>query len=156
MRSSRFPGRGGVALVTAVGFLLAAAVLCNRAFADVSPGSKAEAEQYYRQLADTIGFSTPAKIFDTTLDDVATYLGYDGLTGADMQNLPSDVLMDPDKLLAPNVLKNRDRLIAALHGGKLGPDDILVSRFFAPKIVNIDTSPATRQLGWRKMVRLKA
>ncbi len=156
MRSSRLMGRGGVALAATIGLVLLAGIALNRAWADVSPGTAESAKEYFRSLPDAIGFSTPEKIFDTTLDDVATYLGYDGLTGADMQDLPSDVLMNPDQLLAPDALKNRDRLIAALRGGKLGPDDILVSRFFAPKIVNIHDAPATRKLGWRKMVRLKA
>lgn len=33
--------------------------------------------------------------------------------------------------------------------------DILAARFFAPKIININDPPATRQLGWRKLIRLR-
>ena len=153
MRGSRHLLRGGLACAAAAGFVFLAGVVFNAARADVSPGSADKARKYFRELSGTIGFSSPDGIFNTTLDDVAAYLGYDGLTGADMQNLPSDVLMEPAQLLEQ--AKNRDKLAATL-GGKLKPDDILVSRFFAPKIVNIHDPPATRKLGWRKMVRLKA
>ena len=36
------------------------------------------------------------------------------------------------------------------------PGDIIAIRFFAPKIMNIKEPEATRQLGWRKLVRLRA
>ncbi|MFE8605194.1 fascin domain-containing protein [Archangium violaceum] len=34
--------------------------------------------------------------------------------------------------------------------------DILVSRFFAPKIVNFKDNPAERKTGWRRLVRMKS
>ncbi|PTL79538.1 hypothetical protein [Vitiosangium sp. GDMCC 1.1324] len=34
--------------------------------------------------------------------------------------------------------------------------DILVSRFFAPKIVDFSVAPAQRKVGWRRLVRLKS
>ncbi|WP_147332862.1 fascin domain-containing protein [Archangium gephyra] len=36
------------------------------------------------------------------------------------------------------------------------PGDILVSRFFAPKIVDFSVAPAQRKVGWRRLVRMKA
>ncbi|MFY0563661.1 fascin domain-containing protein [Archangium lansingense] len=38
----------------------------------------------------------------------------------------------------------------------VSPGDILVSRFFAPKIVDFSVDPAQRKVGWRRLVRMKA
>jgi hypothetical protein len=135
--------------------------------ADVPHGDEAKARSYYRSLATTLGFSTPHGIFQTTLDDVASYLGYRGIRGVDLQNLPPEVVMDPKRLLAPcppdeasnncpNTLRNRGALRRTLGAAPLQPDDILAIRFFAPKIMNIKQPESTRLLGWRKLVRLRA
>jgi hypothetical protein len=135
--------------------------------ADVPRGDKKSAESYYRSLATTLGFSTSHGIFQTTLNDVASYLGYRGIQGIDLQNLPPEVLMDPKRLLAPcppdeaanncpNTLRNRRALRRTLGAAPLQPDDILAIRFFAPKIMNIKQPESTRLLGWRKLVRLRA
>src|SRR5882672_7017559 len=92
--------------------------------ANVSHGSAEGATNYYHSLSKELRFSTPDNIFSTTLDDVANYLGYTGITGADLQNLPPAVLMNPDQLLAPcttpgncpNTLQNRDTVVASLGG----------------------------------------
>ena len=57
-------------------------LLTPTAFADVSHGTPEAATNYYRGLAKEIAFSTPENIFVSTLDNVASYLGYDGVTGA--------------------------------------------------------------------------
>jgi hypothetical protein len=135
--------------------------------ADVPRGSEDGARSYYKSLATTLGFSTPDGIFQTTLDDVASYLGYGGIQGIDLQNLPPEVLMDPNRLLAPcppdeaanncpNTLRNLDALRRTLGAASIQPDDILAIRFFAPKIMNIKLPEDTRPLGWRKLVRLRA
>ena len=147
------------ALVLLVGFGL----LPGNPRADVPQGDEEGAKRYYRSLSRTLDFSSPEAISETTLDDVASYLGYRGLTGADLQNLPPDVLMNPSRLLAPcspagpsGCLQNRDALLATLGTTATQPDDILALRFFAPKIMNIKEPEATRKLGWRKLVRLRA
>jgi hypothetical protein len=38
----------------------------------------------------------------------------------------------------------------------LKPGEILVSRFFAPKIVNFAVAPAQREIGWRRLVRVNS
>jgi hypothetical protein len=95
------------------------------ATADVARGSLQDAQKYYRSLSTKIGFSTPDGIFSTTLDDVASYFGYSGITGADLQNISPVVLMDPGRLVAPcanpfgncpDTLKNRDAFLASLGG----------------------------------------
>ena len=130
--------------------------LMNAAHADVSHGTPEAATNYYRGLANDIGFSTPDNIFASTLDTVASYLGYDGITGADLQNLQPPILMSPDLLLAPNTLTNRNVVIASLGPIPIRTDDVLVSRFFAPKIMNINEPEETRKLGWRKLIRLRS
>ena len=136
--------------------ILIIVLLTPAALADVSHGKPEDATNYYRGLAKDLAFSTPDNIFATTLDNVASYLGYDGITGADLQNLPPPTLMNPDLLLAPNTLTNRDAVIASLGPIPIRPDDILVSRFFAPKIMNINEPEEKRKLGWRKLVRLRS
>jgi hypothetical protein len=119
-------------ILTAVSVLLAA-VWCVRA--ELPNGSKAEAEKYYKDLSTTLNYSTPDKIADTTLTDLATYLGYQELTAEKLEFDP------PEKLMT---------------NGTAG--DILVARFFAPKIMNVKfkEGDADFKLGWRKLVRLKA
>jgi hypothetical protein len=86
----------------------------------------------------------------TTLDDLLIFLGYP-TSGAKLQVLDSDVLMDPAQASATDALNVP---IHGLNGATLRDGDILASRFFAPKIVNI--SVATPIPGWRKLVRLRA
>ena len=112
--------------------LLAAVSLAR---AEVPSGSLAEAQEYFEKLSTTLKYSTPKKIGETTLTDLAAYFGYDTLTA---EKLEFDL---PDTLMAT---------------GK--PGDVLVSRFFAPKIMNVKFKEGDEnfQLGWRKLVRLKA
>jgi len=126
--------------------------------AEIPSGDPQSATNYYRRLSTNIDFSTPDLIFQTKLDDVATYLGYDGFTGADWQNLSPDILMHPQKnLTGPNIpFQHPDRLLAALGSVPVTTDDILVTRFFAPKIMNIHDPESTRKIGWRKLIRLRA
>ena len=145
-----------VTISHAVLFLFASVMTPIASFANISHGSPEGATNYYTSLSKNLKFSTPGKIFETTLDDVAAYLGYTGITGADLQNLQSSVLMNPEQLLAISTLQNRDAVLASLGAIPIRPDDILVSRFFAPKIMNIKEPEATRKLGWRKLVRLRA
>jgi hypothetical protein len=144
---------------------LAASLAPINARAAVPHGTEDGARIYYQALAGTLGFSTADAIFQTTLNDVATYLGYAGVTGADLQDLPAAVLMTPDLLLAPctaeggsclSSLRNREAVVASLGAVPIRPDDILVSSFFAPKIMNVRDPETTRQVGWRKLVRLRA
>lgn len=145
--------------------ILATGVFATAARADVPTGSEEGAKKYYRSISTSLAFSTPVGIFQSTLDDVASYLGYAGVTGADLQDISPAVLMAPNRLLAKcepsaapcrDTLRNRDAVVAALGGVPINPDDVLATRFFAPKIMNISIPEPTRPLGWRKLVRLKA
>lgn len=80
--------------------LMVAALIPPQLQAEVPHGTQEGATNYYKAFSLTNGFSTPDQIFQTTLDDVADYMGFHGFTGADLQNLPPDVLMHPDKSLS--------------------------------------------------------
>lgn len=94
--------------------LLLLLLIVSRARADVPTGSREDAELYYRKLSAALNYSTPDKIGETTLTDLALYLGYTNLT-ADQLEFDS-----PRQLMA-----------------KGGDGEVLVSRFFAPKIMNV-------------------
>ena len=136
--------------------------------AGVPHGSPEKAQAYYRSLATVLEFRTSDTIFDSTLDDVPAYLGYTGLTGDDLQRLSPDVLMNPLSLANPcgrdssnaaggcaAATSNPTVLRTALAASPLRSGDIVASRFFAPKITNVNDPPATRGLGWRKLIRLR-
>jgi hypothetical protein len=146
--------------------LLAVAIV---ALCAVPRGSPEQAKTYYQSLAKTLEFTDSSKIFDTTLDDVTSYLGYSGLSGQDLQTIPSDVLMDPTRLGKPcpatatpentscsSTISNPDLFRQAFQTIPPRAGDILASRFFAPKITNVNDPPETRGLGWRKLVRLRS
>jgi hypothetical protein len=127
----------------------------------VNPGGKKEdAENYYKEIAPLINFQT---LLASDLNGLLAYLGFEGLQAADLELLASDVLMpkskaDFDRLASevsdPNTFKSKRSLHDFAH------DKVLVSRFFAPKIVNFDAPPNTDakqnpyNAGWRKLVRI--
>ncbi|MBN9118518.1 MAG: hypothetical protein J0I06_05050 [Planctomycetes bacterium] len=127
--------------LTAVLVLLAFVLLVSPSpvRAEVPSGSLEEAKAYYEKLSTALNYSTPEKIGETTLTDLAEYLGYKTLTA---EKLEFD---SPDALMADYE-----------HGAT--PGDVLVARFFAPKIMNVKfkEGEADFRLGWRKLVRLKA
>jgi hypothetical protein len=122
--------------------------------AAIPTGSEGEARKYYQDLAQKIGFpiqdpSSGQSGPTTTLVDIATYLGYAAkapavaLSAKELQDaLPAD-LMDPVGL---------GRRLGNLP---LSAGDVLVARFFAPKISDVSQASVT-QAGWRKLVRLRA
>jgi hypothetical protein len=78
------------------------------------------------------------------------FVGYP-TSGGKLEALDSAILMDPTRASSPT-----DGLgvqIRGLSGATLRDGDILATRFFAPKIVNINA--ATPIPGWRKLVRLR-
>jgi hypothetical protein len=130
----------------------------------VPSGSPAKARAYYADLAKRLQFATPETIFDSTLDDVPRYLGYAGLSGRDLEQLPSFVLMDQVRLGQPceaagsceTAVADPTEFRRTFSVLPLRPGDILASRFLAPKIANVSEGPDTRPHGWRKLVRLQA
>lgn len=104
--------------------------------AEVPTGTREDADIYFRKLSATLNYSTPDGIGQTTLTDLAAYLGHNTLTA---ENLEFDL---PETLMASGAAKG----------------DVLVSRFFAPKIMNVKFKEGDPEFkyGWRKLVRLKS
>jgi hypothetical protein len=121
----------------------------------IPTGGEAEARKYYQDLAAKIGFQVQDPPSGqagptTTLADVVAYLGYAAkppvppLTAKeDLQDASPAALMDPEALSK------------RLGGLPLSAGDVLVARFFAPKISDVSHSPVI-QAGWRKLVRFRA
>ena len=115
--------------------------------AAITPGSAPQARDYYIRISGLLAFD--AKPGVTTLDDFLTFVGYP-TSGAKLEALDSDVLMNPVQAASADALNLPTH---GLNGATLRDGDILASRFFAPKIVNISiTVPIP---GWRKLVRLR-
>jgi hypothetical protein len=133
----------------------------------VNPGDQNAAEKYYDEIAPLINFKT---LRASDLTGLLVYLGFEGLKAPDLELIPSDQLMPKSKaefdVLAskvsdPALFKSK----RALHD--FVSDKVLVSRFFAPKIVNYNAEPNAAcpvakpdckqnpyNAGWRKLVRL--
>ena len=120
----------------------------------VPGGSEAEARKYYSDLGRKIGLQIQDPAQDkpgptTTLVDVAAYLGFAAtssagpLTAQELQDASPTDLMDPDAFGK------------RLGGVSLSSGDVLVARFFAPKISNVSQTPVA-EAGWRKLVRVRA
>ena len=136
----------------------------------VNPGqSKKDADDYYVAIAPLINFKALCDQVDkdnpckSNFSDLLAYLGFKGLDPADLELLDSDLLMPQTKAafdkLASEV-KDKAAFTANLALGDFAKDRVLVSRFFAPKIVNFDAPANTdpkqnpHKAGWRKLVRL--
>jgi hypothetical protein len=113
----------------------------------ITTGSEAQARDYYVRISGLLAFD--AKPGVTTLDDFLAFVGYP-TSGAKLEALDSDVLMNPAHAASADALNLPTH---GLNGATLRDGDILASRFFAPKIVNI--SVAVPIPGWRKLVRLR-
>lgn len=95
----------------------------------ISPGTPEEAAKYAQHIKDDLGIELNAN-----LDAVLKFCGYDPLTAREIETTPSDQLM------------------------ARFPGDVVASRFFAPKIIDVSNVGFTadkKPLGWRKIVRLR-
>jgi len=114
----------------------------------ITAGSEAQARAYYQDvISKQLSFdATPGT---TTLDNLLDFIGYP-TSGAKVEALDPDVLMNPARASSSDGLGIPAR---GLSGATLREGDILVARFFAPKIVNINVP--IPKAGWRKLVRLR-
>ena len=118
--------------------------------AEVPTGSPLGATNYYKFLSQKLNFSTTNEIFETKLDDVAAYFGYNGFTGRDLQNTPPGLLMSPNLLLelarlpaGARLFDQPDNIASNLITSPIEVGDVLSTRFFAPKIMNISLPEET-------------
>lgn len=134
-----------LALVSLIWALLAHAAL---AAPTITPGSPAGARVYYARISKELGFDATPGV--TTLDKLLDFIGYP-ISGAKLQALDPAILMNPARVGSP--IEGLGLQIRGLSGAALRDGDILATRFFAPKIVNINTAETIP--GWRKLVRLR-
>ena len=105
----------------------------------VESGELTKGCKYYKDIFPELGIPRPSfnpcrdVIPDHTLKQMLAYLGY-----------------SEDESLGPLNLQND----ASAQLMERASDDILASRFFAPKITDVSVTPIN--VGWRKLVRLKA
>ena len=124
----------------------------------VVPGNQTEADTYYAQLQTKLVSFKPTPFTNSTIGDMLVYYGFPALLAKDLQNLEPAKLMDFAKLR--DAVTNKPEFAAAYASKPLQPNEILVSRFFAPKIINVGVPPTDGVpkdgFGWRKVLRFKA
>jgi hypothetical protein len=108
----------------------------------VKPGNPTDADTYYKVIHGKLdGFPKPT-LQESTLEDMLAYFGYGALRPSLAEQL------DPAGLMREGVIP----------GVRVG--DILCTRFFAPKIINVGAPQVNGVpkggFGWRKLLRLRA
>ncbi len=113
----------------------------------ISPGSAKAAKDYYSRISTELSFNATPGV--TTLDNLLAFTGYP-VSASNLESLDPVIMMDPSQAASANGLSLR---LTGLNGATLRDGDILAARFFAPKIVNINSKDPVP--GWRKLVRLR-
>lgn len=126
----------------------------------VVQGSDINAEKYYLRISKTLGFYSKAAGQDNLDFVVQDYFGYAGLQVRDLELLASDILMprnNSEFVTLADSVTNKTEFTSNLTLLDFANDNVLVSRFLAPKIVDFTNSAAGHfTAGWRKLVRLQA
>jgi len=108
----------------------------------VRPGNPEDADRYYNTIRTALSGFPIARLQDSTITDMFGYFGYNRLSPVDAEQLDPAALMKEG--LSPGV--------------KVG--DVLVTRFFAPKIINVGAPQVNGVprfgFGWRKVLRFRA
>jgi hypothetical protein len=103
----------------------------------VEQGNEQAARKYYREVVSRqMKLETETTIESSSIKALLTFFGYPNVNPSDLHGLSSDQLM-----------------------GLSASGDILATRFFAPKISDVEDKPvATPEggFGWRKLVRFNA
>lgn len=123
----------------------------------VKPGSEAEAKAYYLQLQQKLVNFPKSPLIESSIGDMLVYYGFPALLAKDLEALDPEDLMDFKKLR--EAVSNKPDFESAYATKPLQPDEILVSRFFAPKIIAVsDPQPDVpiSGFGWRKVLRFRA
>src|SRR6266404_4594125 len=114
----------------------------------ITPGSEAGAPQDYADISKILKGLNPTPGI-MTLDNLLEFAGYRA-SAEKLESLDPAVLMSPDRAGATDGL---GLSLRGLAGASLREGDILAARFFAPKIVNINTTAPVP--GWRKLIRVR-
>ena len=123
----------------------------------VIPGTQDQAEIYYGRIFGELGINGWES---HTLDKLLGIGGYQGLSADDIETLNSTLLMPSNQAefdaLAKKV-EDPDEFKRNFALADFTNDQVLVTRFFAPKItdVSVEQGHPEYQYGWRKLVRLE-
>ena len=118
----------------------------------IDPGNADSAKAYYQKLSNDLKFLNPTSILTSNVDDLLAFIGYGGLHGIDLDKLSPGILMNFDSLKAS--VSDKPAFNAMFKSSKdLPAGNILVSRFFSPKITD-DSHLPPNAYGWRKTIRL--
>lgn len=126
----------------------------------IEPGSEQQSIDYYTRIQAKLQFPLlgAGNELTATMDGLLAWLGWQGLSSTDLEEIASPILMPADAArydaLAAKV-RDRAAFTSRLPLPALQADRLLVSRFFAPKIVDYGKGPPYVP-GWRKLVRLQA
>ncbi len=133
---------------------LAAAAVALR----INPGKPEEAEDYYNTVRKALGGFPQPTLQQSKIADMLVYYGFPALLAKDLERLDSAVIMDFEKLRKE--VSNGPEFEAAYRQQPLKTDEILVTRFFAPKIINVRDPQVggvpKKGFGWRKVLRFRA
>lgn len=114
------------------------------------------AQNYYQRLATTIAFPyNSTDLQSNTMDDLFPYLGYNNWDSAHAIDARALEVMKPLAAFPdspPTNVLSKELMLYYLQIN----ESILVSRFFAPKIVNYAVLKRPYDAGWRKLVYMKA
>lgn len=121
----------------------------------VKPGNEAKAKEYYEDLSKKLPhLKAGSAIEGTDITDMLDYFGFPKLLPKDLEKLDPAVLMSFQDL--QEKVSNSAEVKAAYKDKPIQGGEILATRFFAPKIVNVAVPKAQRGSGWRKLIRFKA
>jgi hypothetical protein len=124
----------------------------------IIPGNPQEAETYYNDMRKALVGFPQATLQQSKIADMLVYYGFPALLAKDLERLDSTVIMDFERLR--RAVSNSAEFEAAYRQQPLKADEILVTRFFAPKIINV-RDPQVNGVprggfGWRKVLRFRA
>jgi hypothetical protein len=123
----------------------------------VKPGDEAGAKAYYLQLQQKLVNFPRNPLTESSIGDMLVYYGFPALLAKDLEALDPADIMDFNKLR--KVVNNKPEFESAYAARPLQPGEILVSRFFAPKIIAVsDPQPDVPKggFGWRKVLRFQS
>lgn len=124
----------------------------------VNPGSETQAIEYYKKIRAALVNFPRETLTESFITDMLAYYGFPALLAEDLEALQPAVLMDFARLRG--AVSNKPGFESAYRSQPLQKGEILVTRFFAPKIINVrdqQTEGVPRGgFGWRKVLRFRA
>src|SRR5258708_668718 len=123
----------------------------------VEPGTKTEADIYYAAIRKNLVSFPRQTLPESSLDDMLAYFGFPALPPARLEELNPSVIMEFAQL---RKAINTAEFEAAYRARPLASGEIIVARFFAPKIINVGDQQVNGipkgGFGWRKVLRFHA